>query len=421
MSFPVRIIPAIPIIKECRAPLKRSIPAGIPRGRVPDEATLEPAKEVRAMQSILSRRAFLRGAAAAAGVAGAAGVLPSAGAPLSPKTAAPSPPKGGGSPEDEAYWKVVRRCFLLDPTITHMNNGTLGPMPASVLRGVTERMTWLARDPNCYHSPGARNIYALVESARKKIAAFTGVSPEEVAFTRNTTEAMNIVAHGIRMEKGDELLTTDHEHGGGLGCWEKKALREGIVLKKVKLPVPPENKEQILERFEAALTPRTRVISVSHVTCTTGMRLPVKEICRMAHERDIWVCVDGAQTVGWLPLDLRDSPIDLLSLSGHKLHACKGVGALFVRRGTRLRPLIVGGHQERGRRGGTEAVPNIVALGKAAELAAYFSKMRNAGMVSVHYCRAKDVHKPRGAKAGTVTIKNTHKIKVKPQLLENND
>ena len=325
------------------------------------------------MESVLSRRAFLRGAAAA----GAAGAIPAACTPLSPKAAPPPPPRGGAAPEDEAYWKMVRRCFLLDPAITHMNNGTLGPMPASVLRGVTERMTWQALDPDGYHCPGDRNLYARVEAARRRIAAFTGADPDEVAFTRNTTEAMNIVAAGIRMREGDEVLTTDHEHGGGLGCWEKKALREGIVLKKVKLPVPPESREQILERFEAALTPRTRLISVSHVTCTTGLRLPVKEICRMAHARGILVCVDGAQTVGWLPLDLHDLDCDFYANSPHKWLLCPmGTGFLYVKKRhiPEVEALIVNSGFE-GRRDtikkfesvGTRNLPETAAVGDAVD------------------------------------------------------
>lgn len=326
------------------------------------------------MKSVLSRRSFLRGAAAV-GLAGSTGMLAESCRGLPPRKEALGAVSANAAVEDEAYWDMVRRCFLLDPEITHLNNGTLGPMPGFMVQGMCDRFTQLARDPNCYH--GSRpSMYDALEAVRKKTARFLHAAPEEIAFPRNTTEGMSIIAGGLDMKPGEEVLTTDHEHAGGLCCWQCKAHREGIKVRELALPPVPESEEEILERFEAAISPKTRLISVSHVTCTTGMRLPVQAICRMAHERGILVCVDGAQTLGWMKVDLRDLECDFYTNSPHKwLMAPMGTGVLFVKREhiDRIRPLVIsaGWDQEETAKKfeaiGTRNLPEAIAVGDAVD------------------------------------------------------
>jgi len=239
--------------------------------------------------------------------------------------------KAAGS-DEESYWKVVRRCFVLDPEITHLNNGTLGPMPGFLLQGVNDRLRMTACDPNCYHA-ASPSMYQMLEETRKKVAGFVNAEPEDIAFTRNTTEGMSVIALGFPMKAGDEVLTTDHEHVGGLACWEHKAAHEGIVVKKITLPIPPKSEDELVELFEKGITKKTRIVSFSHVTCTTGMLLPVKRICAMAHERGIPVCVDGAQVLGWCKTDLKDLDCDFYANSPHKwLFSPMGTGFLYVKK-----------------------------------------------------------------------------------------
>lgn len=327
------------------------------------------------MPGALSRRMFIRNVAAA-GLAGTAGVLhPSCAATNNKADALQAVARESGGPEDEAYWSLVRRCFVLDPNITHMNNGTLGPMPGFVLQGLQDRMLSLARDPNM-SLPCAARMGAQLEETRKKMARMVRCDPEEIAFTRNTTEGMSIIAAGLSMKRGEEVLTTDHEHTGGLACWEHKAAQEGVVVKKVTLPIPPKSDQEIVDLFEQAVTPMTRVISLSHVTCTTGMRLPVKEIIRMAHARNILVCVDGAQVLGWMDLDLKDLDCDFYTNSPHKwLLSPIGTGFLYVKNehAPSIKASIISSGWDRKKTArkfetfGTRNLPEAVAVGDAVD------------------------------------------------------
>jgi selenocysteine lyase/cysteine desulfurase len=190
----------------------------------------------------------------------------------------------------------------------------------------------------------------------------------ELAVTRNTTEAMNLVAQGVELKAGDEVLTTDHEHAGGSLCWRYYAQR-GVVVKQVALPLPEGDPDEIVTRFAAAITPATRVISVSHVTYTTGMRLPIARLAELAHTHQALLVVDGAQAPGGLVVDLHALQCDAYATSAHKwLLAPKGTGLLFIRESAqaRIRPIMLqSGMGVYTGATGARGLPEVIGLGRS--------------------------------------------------------
>ena len=174
--------------------------------------------------------------------------------------------------------------------------------------------------------------YAAWNEFRDPLATFVGCNRDEIALLRNATEANSYIANGIDLKPGDEVLMTDQEHPGGEHPWNLRAKRYGIVLKKVTLPRPVINPEQVLDLVSAAITPRTRVLFFSHITTISGVVLPAKELCKLARDRGVISAVDGAHVPGMMRLNLHDLGCDLYSASPHKsLQAPKGTGFLYVR------------------------------------------------------------------------------------------
>ena len=233
---------------------------------------------------------------------------------------------------EDAYWAEMRKQFLIPADEIYLNNGTVGSSPAPVLRAVfdgystTEKMD--AQDPEDYPIWG----YASWNEFRDPLAAFVGCYRDEIALLRNATEANSYIANGIDMKPGDEVLMTDQEHPGGEHPWNLKAKRYGIVVKKVTLARPVKDTAQVLNLFNDAITPRTRVIFFSHITTFSGVVLPAKEICALARSKGILSAVDGAHVVGMMRLNIHDLGCDMYSSSPHKwLMAPKGSGFLYVR------------------------------------------------------------------------------------------
>jgi isopenicillin-N epimerase len=283
---------------------------------------------------MLDRRRFLSNAALAA-VASPLAALPSRAVNVPTSVLDRIPPLPDRSlldSNEDAYWAEMRKQFLIPEDEIYLNCGTVGSSPAPILRAVfdgyysTEKMD--AADPEDYPIWG----YAAWNEFRDPLAEFVGCTRDEIALLRNATEANNYIANGIEMQAGDEVLMTDQEHPGGLHPWELRAKRYGIVVKKVTLPLPVKDTAQVLNLFNDAITPRTRVIFFSHITTFSGVVLPAKELCALARSKGILSAVDGAHVVGMMRLNVKDIGADMYSSSPHKwLMAPKGTGFLYVR------------------------------------------------------------------------------------------
>ena len=246
------------------------------------------------------------------------------------------------------------------------NNATTAVAP-EVLQAMLPFFRERYGNPSSMHAFGG-DVARDIEQARERLATLLGAEhSSELLFTSCGTESDNTAILSTLDAYPDrkQVITTRVEHPAVLSL-AKHLERKGYEV--VRIGVDRDGNLDMVELREA-LSPHTAIVSVMWANNETGVIFPVEEIARMAHEVGALFHTDAVQAVGKIPLDMRKSGIDLLALSGHKLHAPKGVGALYVRRGTKFRPFVIGGHQERNRRGGTENVPGIVALGMAAELA----------------------------------------------------
>ena len=248
-----------------------------------------------------------------------------AGAPLLPIKNIPAVSLQNGNKNDERFWAFVREQFPLTHERVYLNTGGLGASPYAVIDAVVSRMNELEKISETGHS---EQIWA---SIKQKAAALLGCDAEEIAYTRNATEGINIVCNGLPLKRGDEVITTTHEHVGNAVPWLARQKRDGIVIKLFapSTQAAPEN----LERIERLISQRTRVISVPHATTTTGQILPVKEIAALAKAKNLWLFIDGAQTAGMLNFNLHDIGCDAYATSGHKwMLGPKGTGLLYVRK-----------------------------------------------------------------------------------------
>ncbi|MFQ5721601.1 MAG: aminotransferase class V-fold PLP-dependent enzyme, partial [Candidatus Aminicenantales bacterium] len=220
------------------------------------------------------------------------------------------------------------------------NNGTLGPMPKPVFNTLIKCFKLQVTNPyKCYSF-----IPRKKEEIRNKLAEFIGATPEEVVITRNTTEGMNFVANGLDLKEGDEVLLSTLEHPGGTQPWKLKERRFSIKIKEVPFGLPPKSVKEIVDAFEKAVTPRTKIISISHTIYITGLITPLKELSQMAHAKGVLVLADSAHGLGMLNLNMKELGIDFWASSPYKwLGAPTGGGVLYVRREVqdKLWPTIV--------------------------------------------------------------------------------
>lgn len=229
---------------------------------------------------------------------------------------------------DERYWKTIRGAFRLDRRLINLNNGNSSPSPIPVHEAFKRYLDSSNILPVHYRG----QIEQRLGDVRTRLAEAFGCAAEEIAFTRNATEALHIAQCGITLAPGDEVITTDQDYTLMLWAWQQRVQRDQIVLKRVQFPVPT-TAADLLERIERAMTPRSKVLHFCHMTNTTGQRFPVRELSRLARQRGIITIVDGAQAAGHIPFVLRDLECDVYGTSLHKwLMAPHGTGFLYVRR-----------------------------------------------------------------------------------------
>lgn len=234
-------------------------------------------------------------------------------------------------------------------------------------------------NPSSIHSFGA-NVGGAVREARARVAALLGAAHDtEIVFTSGGTESnTTALTSALKAQPGrTEIITSTVEHPAILAVCDHLEKHEGITVHRI--PVDGQGLLDIAA-YKAALSERVAIASIMWANNETGTIFPVEELAALAKPYGILFHTDAVQAVGKIPLKLADTEIDMLSLSGHKLHGPKGIGALYVRRGIRFRPLIRGGHQERERRAGTENAPGIIGLGKACELAGRWMEHENTAI-----------------------------------------
>ncbi len=240
----------------------------------------------------------------------------------------------GRKPEDvardEDFWREIQQAFTVDRNIINLNNGGVCPSPKVVQDAMRRELEFSNMAP-------AYTMWKVlepeIESVRTRLAASFGCDPEEMAITRNASEALEIVQLGLDLKPGDEVLSTDQDYPRMITTWQQRERRDGIKLNLISFPTPPPSLDDLYQRFERAITPHTRVIHFCHITNLTGQIFPVKKICRMARSRGIEAIVDGAHAYAQFPFQHDDLDCDYYGTSLHKwLLAPHGTGFLYVRK-----------------------------------------------------------------------------------------
>jgi isopenicillin-N epimerase len=248
--------------------------------------------------------------------------------PAGPCVGLAAPPPGAAADED--FWATIQDSFSVTRDIVNLNNGGVSPSPRVVTEALV-RHTWRQEDATAYTMWHVMEPQS--EEVRAGLAGLFGCDREEVAITRNASESLEALLLGIDLKPGDEILTTTQDYPRMLTTLRQRVRREGVVLKLVKIPLAPESPGEITAAFERGVTPRTRLLLVSHMVNITGQITPVREVCRMARERGIETVVDGAHSFAQLDFKQRDLECDYFGTSLHKwLYAPKGSGMLYVRR-----------------------------------------------------------------------------------------
>jgi cysteine desulfurase len=249
----------------------------------------------------------------------------------------------------------------------YLDNNATTQVAAEVLEAMLPYFRDLYGNPSSMHSFGGQ-VAQEIHEARKQVASLIGATPEEIIFTSCGTESDNAAIRSALAVHPDRrhLVISRVEHPA------IKALCTDLARQGYRVTELPVDKDGLLDldQYEKSLSPDTAVVSLMWANNETGVLFPVEKAAELAHERGILFHTDAVQAVGKIPLQMKTNVIDMLSLSGHKLHAPKGIGVLYVRKGTKYAPFLIGGHQEKQRRGGTENTPSIIGLGKACELAA---------------------------------------------------
>lgn len=268
-----------------------------------------------------SRRSFLAGALSAAAVP--------AFRPDALRRVLDVGPAAGG-PDDEDFWGEIQRAFDCDRSMVNLNNGGVSPSPTHVLDQMIRDLRFSNELPVIHMW---QTLEPRIESVRRELAREFGCDPEEMAITRNASEANETMILGLDLKAGDEVIVTNQNYGRMITAWEQRVRRDGIVLKQVSVKLPPPSAEYIVEQFKAAVTPRTRVIEVTHITNLSGQIMPVRALVEWCRPRGIEVFVDGAHAFAHFPFTRDELGCDYYGTSLHKwLLAPIGTGFLYVRK-----------------------------------------------------------------------------------------
>lgn len=265
----------------------------------------------------------------------------------------------GRASVDEAYWERVKAQFSLAPGLILMNAANLCPSPYPVQESVFRHTRDVNGDPS-FQNRG--KFGAMKEEAREALAEYVGAFPSEIAITRNTSEGNNSVVNGLDLGSGDEVILWDQNHPTNNVSWDVRARRWGFTVKRISTPPGTEDAEHLIDSFLTAMTNRTRVFAFSHVSNSSGVGVPAKELCRLARDKGILTLVDGAQTFGALNLDLHDIGCDFFTGSSHKwFMGPKEAGLMYVREESqeRLWPTHVGVGWEGAEANGAQKFENM--------------------------------------------------------------
>jgi selenocysteine lyase/cysteine desulfurase len=244
--------------------------------------------------------------------------------------------------EEEAYWSQIQRAFDLDRTMINLNNGGCSPAPTHVLEQMIRDLRFSNELPTEHMW---RVLEPRLESVRRDLAADFGCDPEEMAIVRNASEANETMIFGTDLKAGDEVVFTTQNYPRMQNAWRQRQRRDGIVLKPVKIETPVASTQSYVQKIADAITPRTRVIEIMHISFQTGYIAPVREIADLANSRGIRLFIDGAHAFGHFPFKRDDLAVDYYGTSLHKwMHAPIGTGFLYVRRDKipSLWPLMAG-------------------------------------------------------------------------------
>jgi len=260
---------------------------------------------------------------------GRAKAKPAASSPLS---ALPSLPEA----DDPAFWDRIRDQFYIKPGEAFFNTGTLGATPRPVLERVIEDMRTLqatiTRWDYSANTPNWISGYSPELPLREKLGRLVNAEGRDLAVIQNATMGMNFVANGLDLKRGDEVILTDREHPGGISGWQERAKRDGIMVKQVAIPIPANDPDQLVKLFDAAMTPRTRVLAFPHIISSCAVVLPAKRLTELAHAHGCLSVIDGAQAIGQIKIDLQDLGCDSYFASPHKwLLAPAGNGMFYIR------------------------------------------------------------------------------------------
>ncbi len=232
--------------------------------------------------------------------------------------------------DDEDFWEPIQRAFDLDRTWINLNNGGCSPAPSHVMAQLERDLRFSNELPVIQMW---QTLEPRIESVRRELAIEFGCDSEEMAITRNASEALETLIFGLDLKRGDEVVVSNQNYGRMLNAWRQRARREGIVIKEVSFPVPCTDPQLIIDAFAKAITPRTRVMEITHITNLTGQILPVKELVAMARAKNVETFVDGAHAFAQFPFTRDELGVDYYGTSLHKwLLAPIGTGFLYVRK-----------------------------------------------------------------------------------------